>query len=129
MRKTMIMVIAMGMAAITSFGQQKVTNDIAIDKSFEDAGAPPPENVGYHLAPKFCKAGEELSPQPPIALSAAKKEALELGKAKPSQLRKDCLNIIYTVDPIYKDGIIQGVVRGTIVMKWDLKKGYGCTAI
>lgn len=121
MRKVLILIALLGMGTLTSFAQTQDAEEISLDKSFEDAGTPANENVVFHLAPKFCKAGE-LVPEQPIALSSAKKQALELAKAKPTQLHKDCLNIIYTVDPIYSEGTITGAVKGTIVIKWDKKR-------
>ena len=122
MQKSMIMLVALFMGALSSFGQTTTTtDDVFLDKSFEDAGAPRSENVEYHLAPKFYKAGD-LAAEQPIALSAAKEEAVALAKAKPTQLRRDCLNVIYTVDPIYSQGTITGAVKGTIIIKWDLRK-------
>ncbi len=121
MRKVLILIAALTMSVLTSFAQEKDNGEISFDKSFEEAGIAPSENVVFHLAPKYYKAGE-LVPEQPIALTAAKKEAMNLAKAKPSQLRKDCLNIIYTVDPIYSDGTITGAVKGTIVMKWSIKR-------
>jgi hypothetical protein len=114
---------ALCIGACTDFGQGKYTQkvDVLIDKSFEDAGTPSNGSHEYHLQPKFYKAGE-LAPEQPIALTTAKKEAIELAKAKPTPLRKDCLNLIYTVDPIYSEGSIAGALKGTIVIKWDTRR-------
>src|SRR6201996_6339089 len=116
MKKIMI-VMALCAGSLSSFGQAKgtaaVKDTVMFDKSFVDAGLPP-EETEYHLAPKFYKAGV-LIPEQPIALSTAKKEAMALARAKPTDLRKDCLNIIYTVDPIYSNGSITGATKGTIV--------------
>ena len=107
------------MGAITAFGQGKSApapkDTVFYDKSFLDAGNAPGKTE-FHLTPKFYKAGV-LAPEQPIALTTAKKEAMELVKAKPSPLRKDCLNIIYTVDPIYEEGSITGAMKGTILIK------------
>jgi hypothetical protein len=121
MKKLMLLLMALGMGALTSFGQTTPVEDVSMDKSFEDAGAAPVENLPYHLVPKYYKAGE-LVPEQPIALPAAKKEGLELARSRPTPLRRDCLNIIYTVDPIYSDGTITGAVKGTIVIKWNIKR-------
>ena len=115
------------MGALSTFGQAKKPapnqvppkDTVFFDKSFLDAGTPPSEKTEFHLVPKFYKAGV-LAPEQPIALTTAKKEAMELVKAKPSPLRKDALNIIYTVDPIYEEGSITGAQKGTILIKWDL---------
>lgn len=119
MKKTII-VLALSVGALSAFGQGKVKDTLVFDKSFVDAGMTP-EETEYHLAPKFYKAGV-LAPEQPIALSTAKKEAMALARAKPTLLRKDCLNIIYTVDPIYSNGSITGAIKGTIVIKWDIKR-------
>ena len=120
MQKHIIMLMALFMGAISAFGQGKAPKDtVVFDKSFLDAGINPTERNEFHLVPKFYKAGE-LAPEQPIALTRAKKEAMELVRAKPSPLRRDCLNIIYTVDPIYNDeGSITGAVKGTILIKWS----------
>lgn len=119
MRKTII-ILALCVSALSAFGQGKVKDTVVFDKSFVDAGMPP-EETEYHLAPKFYKAGI-LAPEQPIALSTAKKEAMALARARPTALRKDCLNVIYTVDPIYSNGSITGAIKGTIVIKWDIKR-------
>lgn len=129
MKKIAIILAALSMGAISAFGQARrqapppapPKDTVFFDKSFLDAGAPPPEKTEIHLVPKYYKAGI-LAPEQPIALTTAKKEAMELVKAKPSPLRKDCLNIIYTVDPIYEEGSITGAQKGTILIKWDLVK-------
>lgn len=120
MKKTILLFIALFVGAVSSFAQGRIEKDTVIfDKSFLDAGSNPTERNEFHLVPKFYKAGE-LAPEQPIALGRAKKEAMELVKAKPSPLRKDCLNIIYTVDPIYNDeGSITGAIKGTILIKWS----------
>lgn len=119
----MIMVAALFFGAFSSFGQAKNSpkDTVFMDKSFEDAGNATPENHEYHLEPKFYKAGV-IAPEQPIALSTAKKEAMDIARAKPTPLHKDCLNLIYTVDPIYSDGTITGALKGTIVIKWDFKR-------
>ena len=124
MKKITIILAALCIGAISSYGQAKkqaapAKDTVFFDKSFMDAGAPPSETTEFHLKPKYYKAGV-LAPEQPIALTTAKKEAMELVKAKPSPLRKDCLNIIYTVDPIYDEGSITGAQKGTILIKWDL---------
>lgn len=124
MKKITIILAALCIGAISSFGQAKkqaapAKDTVFFDKSFMDAGTPPSETTEFHLKPKYYKAGV-LAPEQPIALTTAKKEAMELVKAKPSPLRKDCLNIIYTVDPIYDEGSITGAQKGTILIKWDL---------
>jgi len=119
MKKIIIMMV-LCLGAVASFGQGKVKDTVMFDKSFVDAGAPPDE-AEYHLVPKFYKAGV-LAPEQAIALSTAKTEALALARAKPTDLRKDCLNIIYTVAPIYSAGAITGETKGTIVIKWDAKR-------
>lgn len=124
MKKIMIMLAVLCAGTFSAFGQAKNAaskDTVLYDKSFEDAGLPPSENHEYHLEPKFYKAGV-IAPEQPIALTTAKKEAMELARARPTPLRKDCLNIIYTVDPIYSDGTITGALKGTIVIKWDLKR-------
>jgi hypothetical protein len=124
MKKSIIMIAALVMGAISSFGQGKATNadTVLMDKSFEDAGTNPTDRINFHLAAKFYRAGD-LALEQPIALSRAKAEAVVLAKDKHSSLRKDCLNIIYTVDPIYDDGgSIKGAIKGTILIKWSLKK-------
>jgi hypothetical protein len=125
MKKIIIVLATLCMGAVSAFGQGKAPapakDTVLFDKSFEDAGEPPSEKYGYHLAPKFYKAGD-LAPEQPIALSAAKEEAKELVRARPTPLRRDCLNVIYTVDPIYSEGTITGAVKGTIVVKWDGRK-------
>ncbi len=129
MKKIAIILAALCMGAVSSFGQAKkigstpvaARDTVYFDKSFIDAGAPPADKTEIHLVPKFYKAGI-LAPEQPIALTTAKKEAMELVKATPSPLRKDALNIIYTVDPIYADGSITGAQKGTILIKWDLAK-------
>ena len=120
MTKQFIIFIALFLGAVSAFGQSKDT--LIYDKSFTDAGTNPTERSEFHLIPRFYRAGE-LAAQQPIALSRAKKEAMELAKLKPSPLRRDCLNIIYTVDPIYNDeGSITGAVKGTILIKWSYKQ-------
>lgn len=120
MTKKIIMLVALFMGTLSAFAQTS-KDTVQYDKSFIDAGTNPTERSEFHLTPKFYKAGE-LAPEQPIALSRAKKEAMELVKAKPSPLRKDCLNLIYTVDPIYNDeGSITGAVKGTILIKWSQK--------
>ena len=116
------------MGTLSAFGQARTSrpapppkDTVYFDKSFLDAGEPAPEKTEFHLVPKFYKAGE-LAPEQPIALTTAKEKAMDLVKAKPCPLRKDCLNLIYTVDPIYDDGSITGAMKGTIVIKWDLVK-------
>ncbi len=122
MKKTMIMLAALCLGAFSSFGQGKSPKDtVQFDKSFEDAGNAPADNIEFHLAPKFYKAGV-IAPEQPIALTTAKKEAMDLVRARPTPLRKDCLNLIYTVAPIYSEGTITGALKGTIVIKWDLKR-------
>jgi hypothetical protein len=114
--KKIILLVALYMGSLTAFGQAKDT--VIFDKSFLDAGTNPTERADFHLEPKFYKAGV-LAPEQPIALSRAKTEAMNLVKQRPSPLRKDCLNIIYTVDPIYNDaGSITGAIKGTILIKW-----------
>lgn len=112
--------MALCIGAHVALGQAPVKDTVVFDKSFVDAGMPA-EETEYHLAPKFYKAGI-LAPEQPIALSTAKKEAMALARAKPTELRRDCLNIIYTVDPIYSNGSITGATKGTIVIKWDPKR-------
>jgi len=119
MRKFMI-ALTLCLGTLSAFGQGKVKDTVLFDKSFVDAGSAPEESE-YHLAPKFYKAGV-LAPEQAIALSTAKTEAMALARAKPTELRKDCLNIIYTVDPIYSNGSITGATKGTIVIKWDVKR-------
>jgi hypothetical protein len=121
MKKVVILFAALFLGAVSSFGQTTSAEDFSIDKSFEEAGAPAEEKQEYHLSPKFYKVGDLVAEQP-IGLPTAKKEALALAKAKPSQLRRDCLNLIYTVDPIYSDGTITGAIKGTIVIKWDIRR-------
>ncbi len=137
MKKIMIMMAALCMGALTSFGQAKpaapkattapapqaksapsIKDTVFLDESFEDAGEDVPTKIEYHLAPKYYKPGE-LAVEQPIALSTAKKEAVGLARSRPSPLRRDCINVIYTVDPIYSDGTITGAVKGTIVIKWE----------
>ena len=130
------MLAALCIGTASAFGQTKGTqmqkpgpqavapkpkDTVFFDKSFLDAGMAPSEKTTYELVPKFYKAGV-LAPEQPIALTTAKEEAVKLVSAKPSPLRKDCLNVIYTVDPIYDDGTITGAVKGTILIKWDLAK-------
>ena len=124
MRKSVIMLVALILGAISSFGQGKNTmaDTVLMDKSFEDAGSNPTDRIDFHLAPKLYKAGD-LAPEQPIALSRAKQEAIGLAKDRHSTLRRDCLNIIYTVDPIYNDaGSITGAIKGTILIKWNMRK-------
>ena len=125
MKKSSLLIIVVLMCTFSAFGQGRNTNigdTVLMDKSFEDAGTNPTDRIDFHLAPKFFKAGE-LAPEQPLALSRAKKEAVALAKDKHSSLRKDCLNIIYTVDPIYNDeGSITGAIKGTILIKWSAKK-------
>src|ERR1017187_6027391 len=115
MNKHIIMLIVLFMSTISAFGQGRKPRDTVVyDKSFLDAGTNPAEKTEFHLVPKYYKAGD-LAPEQPIALVTAKKEAMGLVTEKPSPLRKDCLNIIYTVDPIYsEEGSITGAVKGTI---------------
>ncbi len=121
MKKTILMFAVLCAVSVSAFGQGKSRDTVFYDKSFTDAGTQPEEKSEFHLVPKFYKAGN-LAPEQPVALAAAKKDAMDLVKARPSQLRKDCLNIIYTVDPIYSEGSITGALKGTIVIKWDLKR-------
>jgi hypothetical protein len=129
MKKFVVVSVALLAGSLTVFGQGKGTTKAApaasdtvfFDKSFSDAGNAPSESQDYHLAPKFYKAGE-LAPEQPIALTTAKKLAVDLARSRPTQLRKDCINLIYTVDPIYDDGSITGALKGTIVIKWDIKR-------
>jgi len=120
MKKMMLILSVLCVGAVSVHGQSKVKDTVYFDKSFIDAGTIPEDKEEYRLVPKFYKAGN-LAPEQPIALATAKKEATGLVKAKPTQLRKDCLNIIYTVDPIYSEGSITGAVKGTIVIKWEPK--------
>ena len=123
MTKRIIMLVALFMGAISAFGQGKSPRDtIVYDKSFIDAGTNPSEKTEFHLVPKYYKAGD-LAPEQPIALVTAKKEAMELVTEKPSPLRRDCLNIIYTVDPIYsEEGSITEAVKGTILINCSAQK-------
>ena len=95
--------------------------DVSFGKSFEQAGTNNEETPMISISPKYYKPGD-LAPAQPIALTSAKEEAINLARQKPTQLHKDCLNLIYTVDPIYSGGSISGAVKGTIVIKWDLAK-------
>jgi len=125
MNKTILILVALVMGAGSAFAQGKggaPKDTVVFDKSFQDAGTNPTERTEFTLQPKFYKAGD-LAPEQPIALSRAKTEAMSLVKAKPSPLRRDCLNLIYTVDPIYNDeGSITGAVKGTILIKWSVAK-------
>lgn len=122
MKKIMILLAALCVGAFSSFGQGRNAKDtVQVDKSFEDAGNAPSETHDYVLVPKFYKAGV-IAPEQPIALSTAKQEAMNLVRTKPTPLRKDCLNLIYTVAPIYSDGTITGALKGTVVIKWDFRK-------
>jgi len=126
MKKIIIMSAALFVSALSAFGQGKgapapAKDTVFFDKSFVDAGVAPSESTEFHLVPKFYKAGE-LVPEQPIALTAAKKEAMDIARSKPSPLRRDCINLIYTVDPVYSDGSSTGAVKGTIVIKWDTKR-------
>ena len=122
MKKIMIMLAALCLGAFSSFGQGKAPKDtVQFDKSFEDAGNAPSESHEFHLTPKFYKAGVIAADQP-IGLATAKKDAMDLVRSKPTPLRKDCLNLKYTVAPIYSEGNITGALRGTIVIKWDVKR-------
>jgi hypothetical protein len=119
-KRIFIIFAAIFMGAVASFGQGKSSqaDTVFFDKSFLDAGTNPTERNEFHLVPKFYKAGD-LAPEQPIALSRAKTEAMNLVKEKPCPLRRDCLNIIYTVDPIYNDeGSITGAIKGTVLIKW-----------
>lgn len=118
MKKTMIMLALLCIGGVSAFGQSKDT--VMFDKSFEDAGQPAGA-IEFHLKPKLYNAGETVTPQP-IALSTAKKDAMELVRAKPTPLRRDCINLIYTVDPVYSEGTITGALKGTIVIKWDIAR-------
>jgi len=122
-KHVLITLVALFLGAASSFGQGKSQSDtVFFDKSFLDAGTNPIERNEFSLVPKFYKAGD-LAPEQPIALSRAKKEAMELVKSRPTPLRRDCLNIIYTVDPIYNDeGSITGAVKGTVLIKWSGSK-------
>lgn len=121
MKKKIIMAFALVMGAVSSYGQG-AKDSLYFDKSFMEAGTTPSERTEYTLVPKYFKAGD-LVPEQPIALTRAKKEAMELAKAKPTPLRRDCLNIIYTVDPQYNDaGSVVGTIKGTIVIKWSHQK-------
>ncbi len=122
MKKNIIMLVALLVGAFSSFAQGGSKDSVYFDKSFMDAGTSNNEPVEYTLVPKYFKAGE-LTPEQPIALIKAKKEAMELAKARPTPLRRDCLNIIYTVDPQYNDaGAIIGTIKGTILIKWSQQK-------
>jgi hypothetical protein len=121
-KQIIILLVALFMGATTAFGQGKASKEDTVfyDKSFLEAGTPT-EPAEFHLVPKFYKAGD-LAPEQPIALTRAKKEAMELAKEKPCPFRKDCLNMIYTLDPIYNDeGSIYGAIKGTILIKWEDK--------
>lgn len=125
MKKIMIMAAALFMGAVSSFGQgknaQNPKDTVLFDKSFEDAGNAPSGTHDFVLVPKFYKAGI-IAPEQPIALAKAKTEAMNLVRSKPTPLRKDCLNLIYTVDPIITDGSVTGALKGTVVIKWDIKR-------
>jgi hypothetical protein len=123
MKKKMIMFVLLCIGGVTAYGQGRAPKDtVVFDKSFMEAGTNPTERTEFELVPKFYKAGE-LAPEQPIALTRAKKEAMEMARAKPSPLRRDCLNLIYTVDPVYNDeGSIKGAVKGTILIKWSIEK-------
>ncbi len=121
---TSILAAVLCMGAVTTFGQanKPASKDtVYFDKSFIEAGTPDEHKVEFKLTPKYYKAGV-LAPEQPIALTTAKKEAMELVKAVPTPLKRDCLNIIYTVDPVYEDGTITGATKGTILIKWDREK-------
>ncbi len=121
MAKKIIILVALFMGTVSAFAQTS-KDTVLYDKSFIDAGTNPTERLEFNLSPKLYRAGE-LAPEQPIALSRAKKEAMALVKEKPSRLRKDCLNLIYTVDPIYNDeGSITGAVKGTVLIKWSPKQ-------
>jgi hypothetical protein len=129
MKKIIIVLVVLSMGTLSAFGQGKTNKEnrenidtVVLDQSFEDAGTNPTDRVEFHLVPKFYKAGD-LAQEQPIALSRAKKEAVALAKNRHSSLRKDCLNIIYTVDPIYNDdGSITGAIKGTILIKWSIRQ-------
>ncbi len=119
MKKIFLLLAAVCFSAISSFAQtSEEDTSVFFDKSFLDAGVSAGNTTGYHLVPKFYKAGN-LAPEQPIALSTAKKGAMDLVRSNPSPLRRDCINLIYTVDPIYSEGTITGAVKGTILIKWD----------
>lgn len=119
MKKNIIMLAALLISAFTTFAQGGSKDSVYFDKSFMDAGTSNTEPTEYTLVPKYFKAGY-LVPEQPIALTRAKKEAMELAKARPTPLRRDCLNIIYTVDPQYNDaGSVVGTIKGTILIKWS----------
>ncbi len=132
MKKTIIM-LALFAASSVTYGQVKgpgqpipaktqqsapAKDTLFFDDSFEDAGTDAENKIEYTLKPKYYKPGD-VAPEQPIALSKAKKEAVALARAKPTLLRRDCLNLIYTVDPIYTDGSITGAIKGTIVIRWE----------
>lgn len=126
MKKIMITLAVLCVGTLSSYAQGRAPqkDTVQFDKSFEDAGNAPSESHEFHLTPKFYKAGVIAADQP-IGLATAKKDAMDLVRAKPTPLRKDCLNLIYTVAPIYSEGDkgnITGALRGTIVIKWDLKR-------
>ena len=57
MKRHILLIAALLMAAITAFGQGRTPKDtVLFDKSFLDAGTNPAEKTEFHLVPKYYKA-------------------------------------------------------------------------